>query len=523
MKNTYVLMSANSEPLDNAEKTRNDVKSVDCIEKMVTEDATEEDDVKTVDLQTETSADVVFYDLCNRENFIRICSTSDLRATTDGIIEALATTTKSTVSVMGNKGSGRKTAVKFAAYRLATGDCPKEFVDHKTAIYELDMTTISIQKEIFVSQIKFIMEHAKNKKVENLAIYFNDISKVGNTFVGEYKKLLSAATTEGFRIFKFIIVCDEEMCVDSDEDNELVSFLSTKSINYETKPENKVRRILRVLTPRIRDLENLHEVGFPEQYRELLLMLFYCRCIKDNIDYNEFLSAVDMVLTRVKLAGRKYVTRDDVREYYKSSLDIMDELPKEENLNTAIHESGHVLLGFSISKHYEIRGCTILVNKPEGIDGVTCLYSKYYNAYTEDDIIKYAAMLLAGRAAELEFKLISYNNFGSVFTSLSVSSGSGDDLMNATTFVRNWVMQSGAYAILGFNVFLDNYYSLPMTTRKKVDIVVRWLIGRAFRYARQVIKANKVFVRMLADHLLKNLVATPTEIRQIMEKSQKIK
>lgn len=523
MKNTKNFNSANSEPLENAQKTRNDVKSVDCIENTVTNDAekNQRKQEETKDNDGNNTGGVEFYNLCDRANFERISSTTNLRSYSDGILEAMAVVLKSSITLLGNDGCGKKTTVKYTAYRIATGDCPRDFVTYKTAIYEIDLSSFDREGNDFVDQMSAVLSYAEGEGVQNLAVYFNDISMVPMTFLEKYESIISELNISRFKMFKFIVVCKDEQYENLEDNDKFLDFLDSKSVNYKVKPENKVNRIIKVLQPRIEELQEKHGVKFPTKNLETLLMFFYGRSFQEDINYSEFLYAVDMVMARVKLSGRKCTNICDVRSYYKYSLKIMEDLPVEYNRNTAIHESGHILLGLMIPELYEIRGCTILYDRQSKIEGITCMYKTYYNAYTEEDEIMYVAMLLAGRVAELEFKTTPVKNVGNLCLSLDVNRGSGDDLMNATYELRRWVMNCGAYAILGYNVFIDDYANLPSSTKKKVDLIVGLLMKKSFRYARAVIRCNRTFMENMTKHLLQYLVATPTDIKHIMEKSKK--
>ncbi|MBR2743724.1 MAG: hypothetical protein IKE01_00300 [Clostridia bacterium] len=457
-------------------------------------------------------------DLCNRNNFESITCTNSLMSNSQTILERMAASDRHMILLIGDMGAGKKTAVKYAAYRIATGKCPAYFTK-KSKIYEVDLNELHCELGEFVNDMNSVLRRAMAEGVKNVAIYFNDYSRLPGIFTEEYDKILSMLDTEPFDSFKFIVVYHDGTLVEEGLVDYVLDFFNHNAYPVEITSEDKVDRILFILRPRFHEIERRYNVKLSVKMAKFILMCHYGHCFEEKFNYTKFLKVVDEILAKVGLAGRDSVIKADVMDYYDSSFSIMRSLPPEYNKKTAIHESGHVLLALTIPNLFKLYGCSVLYDSKTKTEAITCIKQTRYCAYNEDDEVKFVAMLLAGRVAEIEMINEYQQNDSLLRFSRAVNSGAEDDLMKATEELRIWVMHSGAYGVVGRNVYNESYDELSPITKLRVDIVVDLLMRKAFRHARAVIRSNKNFIASLYKYLITNFVATPSDIKEILKQT----
>ena len=525
-------MTTNSATLETTENTREAMSREDLSD--VAEDVTEEvaDGACTEPEETNEKNEsealevteerdmIVFSDLCENLD-VRLTRTDKLEGYTQSVFNALTRKLKHSIFILGEEGAGKKTVIEYLAYRIATGRCPKIFSEHKTTIYMVNVDTIAKDKKSFVFNVNDMLAFAKSEGVENLIIYLDNIAIGLDLFKGLYDEIIEELDIDAFMNFKFIATFDDGQIMTEDEEIDLAEFVKKHCVAVKVESEDMPKRILRVLKFRIEELEGIHGVTIPSNVLETLLMCYYGRNFTDYFNYKKFLEDVDAFLSMVEVSGKKTASSGDIRKYYRKSFVLMDKLPTGYNDVTAIHESGHILLELKIQKLYALYGASILYDANSGIEAITMVKRTQYMSYNEDDMINYIAMVLAGRAAELEY-CVDTKAYGVLaHRRLNINKGSSDDVKSATEELREWVVRNGAYKFTGFHVSNMSYKDLSSIEQCKVDFIVKWLLGRAYKKAEYMVKENKTFIMTMKNFLLRNITATREDIFEIARRTIK--
>ena len=182
---------------------------------------------------------------------------------------------------------------------------------------------------------------------------------------------------------------------------------------------------------------------------------------------------------------------------------------------TAVHESGHAVIGLKLKDAMEVQKITII---PRGMAGG-------YTAYTpkEDNITRYTrremiAMItstLAGRASEELFLD-------------DITTGASDDFKRATELARSMVTEYGMsdlgpmrYESSSENVFLGRDYNKTKNYSDQVALEIdqasRKIINECYENAKKILKENKKLVMQLANTLIEKETITKEEIDQVVK------
>ncbi len=239
-------------------------------------------------------------------------------------------------------------------------------------------------------------------------------------------------------------------------------------------------------------------VGFSGADLENLLneaALLAVRRNKDAITMDEIDEATDRVLMGPAKVSRK----------------ITD---KEKRL-VAIHESGHAVIGLKLEDANEVHKITII---PRGIaGGYTMMLPKEekIGIMTKNELLAQITGLLGGRVSEE-----MYLN--------EITTGASDDFRRATNIARAMVTEYGMsdlgpveYEEKQEGVFLGRDYGKAKNFSDKVaheiDEEVRKIINECYEKAKEILKANKDLVMLLADALVENETLTKEQIDSLVK------
>ncbi len=183
---------------------------------------------------------------------------------------------------------------------------------------------------------------------------------------------------------------------------------------------------------------------------------------------------------------------------------------------TAVHESGHAVIGLKLKDAMEVQKITII---PRGMAGG-------YTAYTpkEDNITRYTkremiAMItsnLGGRAAE-ELYLDD------------ITTGASNDFKNATELARSMVTEYGMSELgpiryessTGENVFLGRDYNKTKNYSDQVALEIdqeaRKIITSCYENAKKILKENKDLIMLLSNTLIERETITKEEIDSLVK------
>jgi cell division protease FtsH len=184
---------------------------------------------------------------------------------------------------------------------------------------------------------------------------------------------------------------------------------------------------------------------------------------------------------------------------------------------TAYHEAGHAIVGRLMPEHDPVHKVTII---PRGRAlGVTLFLPEadrysYNRTYIESNLCS----LYGGRVAE-----------ELVFGADKVTTGASNDIERATKMARNMVTKWGLSDEMGpitygeeeEEVFLGRsvtqHANVSDETARKIDVVVRGVLDRAYQRAREILTANHDKLETMAQALLTYETIDAAQIDAIME------
>lgn len=219
-------------------------------------------------------------------------------------------------------------------------------------------------------------------------------------------------------------------------------------------------------------------------------------------------------------ADRKVISNKDITEAFEKvaigperKTKVMNEHEKEV---TAYHEAGHALVGHVLPDSDPVHKVTIIPRG--GTGGVTWFIPPEDKNYTS--IVEFKDVLaraLGGRIAEE----VTYGKD-------KVTTGAGSDLRKATEIARDMVIEQGMSDRLRDQVFHEDSGGLMFDkmTRERpysdetaaiIDEEVAKLMNEAAERARVVVKANKQYLKALADRLLKDETVDETVVEEVLK------
>jgi len=202
--------------------------------------------------------------------------------------------------------------------------------------------------------------------------------------------------------------------------------------------------------------------------------------------------------------GRSAVTQTEVNEacdkvrYGKERRSL--EIDNNEKRTTAIHESGHAIVGLVVEHGDTVDKVTII---PRGLSlGATHFMPKKNRlSYWKKEVIDQLAVLMGGRVAE------------EIFVG-DISSGAQMDISQATRLVRSMVCEWGMTDALGavaYDERAEQGQYLGMSqheknyseeTAKRIDDEVRTILDAAHKEATKIIEDNRDKVQLMTDMLM---------------------
>ncbi|MEP7044584.1 MAG: ATP-dependent zinc metalloprotease FtsH [Dokdonella sp.] len=188
----------------------------------------------------------------------------------------------------------------------------------------------------------------------------------------------------------------------------------------------------------------------------------------------------------------------------------------DEKKLTAYHEAGHAIVGLSVPEHDPVHKVTII---PRGRAlGVTMFLPEADRySHSKTSLESRLASLYGGRVAE---ELI--------FGDDKVTTGASNDIQRATQLARDMVTKYGLSEELGPMTYTDEedevflgrsvtqHKHVSEETARKIDEVVRGVIDRAYRRAREILQTNADKLENMAQALLQYETIDREQIALIM-------
>jgi cell division protease FtsH len=192
-------------------------------------------------------------------------------------------------------------------------------------------------------------------------------------------------------------------------------------------------------------------------------------------------------------------------------------MSEKEKLNTAYHEAGHAIVGYSVPDHDPVHKVTII---PRGRALGVTMYLPEEDKYSvsKERLESSISSLFGGRLAE-EMTL----GPGGVTT------GASNDIERATEIARNMVTKWGLSEKLGpltyseddGEVFLGRsvtqHKQVSATTANTIDEEVRAIIDRNYERAKRILKEHEDKLHVMAKALMKYETIDSSMIKDIME------
>ena len=189
----------------------------------------------------------------------------------------------------------------------------------------------------------------------------------------------------------------------------------------------------------------------------------------------------------------------------------------QENIKwlTAVHESGHAVIGLKLKDAMEVQKITII---PRGMAGGYTAYTPKednISRYTKREMIAMITSTLAGRASEELFLD-------------DITTGASDDFKRATELARSMVTEYGMsdlgpmrYESSSENVFLGRDYNKTKNYSDQVALEIdqesRKIINECYENAKKILKENKKLVMQLANTLIERETITKEEIDKVVK------
>jgi cell division protease FtsH len=191
-------------------------------------------------------------------------------------------------------------------------------------------------------------------------------------------------------------------------------------------------------------------------------------------------------------------------------------MTEDEKKLTAYHEAGHALVGLKVPKHDPLHKVTII---PRGRAlGVTMsLPERDRLSYSKLELESKLAVMYGGRVAE-----------ELVFGKENVTTGSGNDIQQATSWARRMITEFGFSDKLGRLRYSDNEEEIFLghsVTRQKnvsdktaalIDEEVRRLIDEAEKTARMILTKDRKELEIIAKALLEYETLTGDEVNALL-------
>jgi len=218
--------------------------------------------------------------------------------------------------------------------------------------------------------------------------------------------------------------------------------------------------------------------------------------------------------------GRSAVTQQEADEacdkvrYGKERRSL--EIDKQEKRTTAVHESGHAIVGLVVEHGDPVDKVTII---PRGLSlGATHFMPKKNRlSYWKKEVVDQLAVLMGGRVAE------------ELFVG-DISSGAQMDISQATRLVRSMVCEWGMTDALGPVAYDERseqgqYLGMPgmheknysPETAKKIDEEVRILLDEAHENAKKIIEENREKLLLMTDMLMEFETLDRQDVQEIMD------
>lgn len=162
------------------------------------------------------------------------------------------------------------------------------------------------------------------------------------------------------------------------------------------------------------------------------------------------------------------------------------------------HEAGHCVLALVNPELFWVDGVCCIPDLEHGISGVTLIRQKCGD-YTEESLIKVIGFYLAGRIAQGK----PYN------------ATAGNDLAYANQFAKDFVMKSGVFRSIGYNVYFESNTTISEKRLENLEKEVAKLLKKAEKYAKSILKKYNPLFQKICKKLEDYPILTSKDLEQL--------
>lgn len=192
-------------------------------------------------------------------------------------------------------------------------------------------------------------------------------------------------------------------------------------------------------------------------------------------------------------------------------------MSEKEKRNTAYHEAGHAIVGFSLPDHDTLYKITV-VPRGRALGATTFLPEEDRYSLSRSAVNSQIASLFGGRIAE---ELVNGPD--------AITTGASNDIERATQLARNMVTKWGFSDRLGplqyseneGEVFLGMSAGTPSNqmsndTVREIDEEIRAIIDQNYARAKDIIESNMDKLHAMAKWLVEYETLSPDQVQEIM-------
>ncbi len=401
------------------------------------------------------------------------------------------------VILKGPSGVGKTAIVEGITERIEKGQCPDEFKGKK--VYRLDFEGL-MENTKYVGQFE-----EKVKSLKEFLLSQNNVI----LFIDEIHNIIGAGRSANSSYdlangLKPILTDGKVQIIGATTDEEYKKYFSfdgalRRRFQIVEVEEPKIKELKRMLSGKVRQLEEFHKVKVPERSFEYAVM----EASKYNFNTANPARTVDILDNAMVIAKNKKkeeLEEEDILEVHKENVKDFKKMSKKDVEQIAYHETGHYILNKALKGNSNKVELVTIIPADDYLGANIIIEKRHkYQIKTKQFYINEIAELLAGEKAML------LNGF-------YANSGKSDDLMRASKIARNMVLEFGMFSqntdILGnYNSYVENerieleYLSDKQKEEltKQVDIILE----EGYNLAEKVLKRKKKQLDIIAKALIK--------------------
>lgn len=416
--------------------------------------------------------------------------------------------TKRNAILIGEPGVGKSSIVKKITHDIVNENCPEAFKDF--IVISLDVTSIiagtkyrGMAEERFTQVSRFIEEH------NNVLL-----------FIDEIHLIMGAGATKDdpmdfANALKPILAEDKAIVIGATTIKEYKKYFSKDEATRRRFKTIEVKeptcdKVYPMIKNKVKELSKAHNVKISTEIVDFIIFTSSCFNYETK-NPDRTLDAIDLAMVAAKSKGKKSVDKQSVLEIYDINFEMYNKMDYKVKKSTAYHEAGHYIMHRLSEYIKDIKPVAVSIMPADSYLGINVFdvaedvtVNKNYAYYIEAIACK-----LAGRVAEKMY-------------TKDISSGANSDIESATKIAYELVTKYGMVASVGPNRIFINNEDYSMLSDKTIDNIndeIEKIIDEAYKKAEQVISKNEVFLKILANALMKKGMLSAKEIDVLFEKT----